>query len=1040
MNELSAVISKRGGVALGIWGVPGAGKTHTVQALLRELPCRSASVHATASSLALLHALPKAETLPVWAARAISRLETGASVEPKVFADVLSAWLATLAPFVLHVEDLHETTPERESLWMALAAAVTRMRGVGLLVTSRLEPREPLEAYALPPLEVKSAKELLASVAGAALPTEALAWITTQAQGNPLFTLEYFRHLTRLGYLWSDGQRWRWRAPEDDRLPTTVEAVVAQHLHAVGSSAATRAALEARSILPLETTEALWAGVAGLNLKALRAARADLERGSILRDGEFVHPLYRELTRSNLNRDERREFSRRAVTLLRETNPRAAAEFLPEAALGPNEERDLLERAIIAAHDAQDIELEARLLARVALTHNDSARRVELLLEASRVARAVNLASALELAQWALALNDAHVEARLLTADLLAALGRGDEAERALQPLARLEETGALESARLFEARVRVKHLSHDYAGVLNLWERHEPFEEPGAITKAMIARAMVQINQLEPARAVLAEALAAPHLTNLELAELLYVQSFVPYFAGQYTIAEVGFSAFLHTLQALSDGATGNAAVRYREMRSGTLQLRAYMRNVLGRPVEATQDLREALVFHAEVGDASHYAQLQSELGLYLLESGEYSASEDALEEARAVLERIDNPVYLTMLERIEARLHLERDLPHTSALALRHARAAMEQVERAGRPASYLAGAVFILGWAEARHGNAEHALRLADELEGLSAAHSGSQAGAAWLRGLALERLGRLEEAKRCLLESLELGVPMRLGPTLERMALELDRLQNDVSAARARGETFQSRGALGTLGVAQRYFPNLEHTTNEPDLHPTVRLEVLGALRITALERTWHEHGRNKVREFLVTLLEARMSAQDGCRDLELFDRLYADWPERKAASALKQLVYRLRNTLGSGAILRVSDGYALSNTVTSDAEEFQRTLETRLWRGPYQSATGATSNIAEALHATLRNQAHELETTQPLEAVRIGELLLEANPFDRDALALCLRALKAGGDAQIAKRLYAKVREQFEEIGESLPEAWNEFALNSKRSR
>jgi hypothetical protein len=362
------------------------------------------------------------------------------------------------------------------------------------------------------------------------------------------------------------------------------------------------------------------------------------------------------------------------------------------------------------------------------------------------------------------------------------------------------------------------------------------------------------------------------------------------------------------------------------------------------------------------------------------------------------------------------------------------------MEQVERAGRPASYLAGAVFVLGWAEARHGSADTALRLAEELEGLSGAHSGSRAGAAWLRGLALERQGKLEDAKRALRASLEAGAPMRLGPTLERMALEADRLNGDIAAARARAETFRVHHALSAMRVAHRYFPDLERTPVTGDAKATVRLEVLGAMRITTLERSWHEGGRNKVREFLMTLLEARMSAQDGCRDLELFDRLYPDWPERKAASALKQLVYRLRTTLGPAAILRVGDGYALGNSVSTDAEDFQRSLETRLWRGAYQSAIGMTSSVGDALHAGLRDRAHALQHTDPTEAARVGEILLEANPFDRDALALSLRALEANGDVANAKRVYAKVRSSFEEIGETLPESWLEFTKQLRAER
>jgi tRNA A37 threonylcarbamoyladenosine biosynthesis protein TsaE len=44
-KRLGSVISKRAGVALGVWGELGVGKTFTVQGVLRELPCRNISLH-----------------------------------------------------------------------------------------------------------------------------------------------------------------------------------------------------------------------------------------------------------------------------------------------------------------------------------------------------------------------------------------------------------------------------------------------------------------------------------------------------------------------------------------------------------------------------------------------------------------------------------------------------------------------------------------------------------------------------------------------------------------------------------------------------------------------------------------------------------------------------------------------------------------------------------------------------------------------------------------------------------------------------------
>lgn len=50
---LSAVLSKRGVQAVGLWGEPGVGKTHLAKALLQETPCRSFSLQAAAPEVGL---------------------------------------------------------------------------------------------------------------------------------------------------------------------------------------------------------------------------------------------------------------------------------------------------------------------------------------------------------------------------------------------------------------------------------------------------------------------------------------------------------------------------------------------------------------------------------------------------------------------------------------------------------------------------------------------------------------------------------------------------------------------------------------------------------------------------------------------------------------------------------------------------------------------------------------------------------------------------------------------------------------------------
>ena len=213
LAQLKALRLKREGLALGLWGEAGIGKSHTVRELLREVPCRSLSFHATTPMSELARALPAPPKLPAWAEGLLRRLERGEHLENEKTATALSAVLGGLAPVILHLEDLHEASPERLELVGKLAAMIRRSKGAALLVTSREAPPEPFAAFRLEPLDTESVRRLLEGETGAPLPPEALEWIYTRAAGNPLFTLEFFRHLARRGFLWNDGKKWRWRSP-----------------------------------------------------------------------------------------------------------------------------------------------------------------------------------------------------------------------------------------------------------------------------------------------------------------------------------------------------------------------------------------------------------------------------------------------------------------------------------------------------------------------------------------------------------------------------------------------------------------------------------------------------------------------------------------------------------------------------------------------------------------------------------------------------------------------------------------------------------
>ncbi|WP_027892495.1 ATP-binding protein [Calidithermus chliarophilus] len=287
-KRLSWVLSKRKGVAVALVGPPGVGKTWTARQVLAGVPCPTRQLPASLAAGGLLAALPMAPDSPPWVRSALERFARGQAT-PLAAAGALAAHLVQLAPFILLVEDLHEAEGERLAFWVALAEAVGHSRGVALLVTGRNALPAPFENHAVEPLSPEASALLLEGEAGSALPPEATDWIWRHAQGNPLFTLEYFRHLGRLGYLWSDGQRWRWRPPPDDLRPISVEAVIAQQLQALGSAPEAQALLTAKALLPPSSPAGRLARVSGLSPEAL-AAWEGAARGRRGPAGRAVRP------------------------------------------------------------------------------------------------------------------------------------------------------------------------------------------------------------------------------------------------------------------------------------------------------------------------------------------------------------------------------------------------------------------------------------------------------------------------------------------------------------------------------------------------------------------------------------------------------------------------------------------------------------------------------------------------------------------------------------------------------------------------------
>ena len=1028
-KRLGSVVSRRESFALALSGEAGLGKRFQLDRAMHNLACRSVSLPADASGLVLARNFVRHDRVPSWAARSFERLEAGETLEPARLADAITAYLVSCAPFVLRLEDLHEANPAQLEVWAGVAQGLKGTRGVALLAAGRAMPPDGFEHVRLEPLAVQASRSMLEAQIGAELPLAALTWIQARANGNPLFTLEYFRFLARSGFLWSDARRWRWRDPGGEVMPTSVEALVAQALEPVRHDALLEATLRARAVLP-DDDAARWAAVANLTVDQLALARDRLEADGLIRDGA-LQPIVATVVRSSLELAEKRDLARRAIRALETDQPVLAALMLDDADLEPNEAIKLLERGASLSADRQKAQFLVQIAERA--TPNERAQRS---LKAARALRQFNSDEALRLVTLAGALEP-NDEATLLEAELLASQGRFLEAERCA---ARLSPESRL---RWLEVLLEARYRLDDDAGVLEVWNENPELRQRASVTlRVRVGYALTQLGQYTQARELYA-AMLESELSAEDRAWALSAAAIVELDAGELTAAAEGFSNSLEAFDTLEHP---NPEMRAR--RVAALANRSAVWSRLGRVSEAIRDLEVVLAHHSENGDGRSFAEEQTKLGRYLIAQAEFERAEEVLLEARGVLERItagsglhkgENPRMLSLAERGLVQLYLEWGPPHGAALALRHAQAAERAARQVQNPVN-LAQTLYFAAWAEAVHGRPERAQSMIDELEGLASELRlvSMQITAGWVRGLALERFGRVTEALEVLAQASDQMRNLGNAAYAERLALEVDRIHGDIEAARTRLGHLNEYP--GWSAVVHRYFPNILETSSEQPMPSSsettdpnaVRLTILGAFRLeVGSEAITPPAAQGKI--LLALLLEARLTGRDGVKVLELLDAIYPDFDEARGQGALKQLVFRLRAGLGKAAILRVSDGYALGR-VETDAESFLEHRRTQLWRGPLLNdlPEEIAPDLRDALEQALRVQAQVLLERDPLEAARVAELLRETNPYDADALRLTLRALEVADEPRRLERVYAQARDQFADVDEHLPVSWKAF--------
>ena len=976
--------------------------------------------------------MPKPDRLSSWVQHRLEQhsLEQTAA---EVSLGVLAAVLAGLAPFVLLIEDLHEAGPEVLEFWQGLAVVVKRSKGVGLLGTTRGDAPVGFDAL---PLEAKTLEETVALVQaelGGNPPAEATVWIQDRAAGNPLYALEHARFLARRGFLWSDGRRWRWRVPPNDLLPTTLEAMIEQEFRTLTQDSDVQVVLEAFSLLEARglVRLPLLMQVALVAEAKCSQALAMLEGARVIAGLEFRHPLYREVMAHSLGVSRRQELEGRAFNALSQDDPIAASRFLEHARVTEVQALEVLERAETLARASQDALLTARMQA-LATRFTTGERRAQLALEAAMGLRRVSLREAMLLAELAVRERPDDPEAVYVLAELLATQGRMREVERTLERLPRAVCDSPAWPERLLNLRAGVR----DFSGVLELWHAHPALQvQTDPAVACHVGWALLHANDTRSAHE-LVERIEQEGLEPEQLADVQQLRAAIHFYDGDVQ----------RSIDEHLDSITVFRHVGAHEKLLYALRNRANALMLLGRYSEAKSDLLAALEAANQRGDASEVCKTQVSLGGLLTDLGEYETAEDLLSEALETLERMDRGLILNQCHEHLFWLYRAWNPPLAAVLTLKHAEDALE-ISRTLGHARLIAQGLAILGAARASNGNTEHAwpalnealemARHLNEPERICVIQS--------LRGASFALEGRDQAAIDAYRESQELARANGLTVEEHRAGLECSRLLSEDIAVQSHLSWFKDHGLAVTGDSESRLEPA------KPKRDGSMRLEVLGTMRLIRDNSPMPVRG-GKRQELLALLLESRITGRSEINKLELFDLLWPEDDEERAASSLKSLVHSMRETLGEPVIATTPNGYALGN-LTSDVELFLLKPETNRWRGLYLEGLEARDEHARgAVYAALLSATRKLlevgaanSSEASVEAVRTSRLLIRADPYNLDFLEVYLRALQINGNRRSLTRAFEEAQQRMLEVGEGLPQNWSAFlesrtlALNSSGS-
>jgi DNA-binding SARP family transcriptional activator len=1036
MNSLEALVprllhlkTKRVGLALGLIGGPGIGKSFTARGAIKAAQIAHLEVHATISSPALARAWLGAfdertkQRLAPWVVALLERLQCDDAVPLEGVVQFCATLLGQLAPFVLLVEDAHEASETQLLLWQELAKRLPK--GASLLLTSRNPLTESFQSVALETLTEAETKALFESVASEGLPPETCRWIFERARGNPLFSLEYLRDLRRRGALTWRGADWQWSPPALEQLPNTIEAMIEHVLESVQDPSA-RTALEARALLA-DDDLALWSLAADLSATDLKRKKRDLEQLGVLQGAQFAHPLFREVAFKRSSNHGRTLVVTRLFEHLEHDDPLCAVRFAPQANVSATRVFKVFEKAIAASTDTN----RKALLEIQALEFCPLEQRFERAFRAAKDISDFNLPEAERLLEIALAIKPDDLEAINVRARLWATQG---DVERGRASLKAAMPVDGADAVRWWLHWHSFLIMISEVTAAAKVYEDHPEIHEVMSVGgQCSLAHDMVAQGHYQLAQERLNLLRQRPNLTELDRIKILNVE--VVLASGQ-NHNQLALKLAIEVCELYQTSIGDLHSMNWITL----LTNRASAYYAASQFAAAQRDYEQALRLWLESGYALKAAVTRALLGTALTDQGLYAEAEHALLEARSALDPNRAEQFIIVSEYKLARLYLIWRPPNGRILALKHARAAAK-LARDLTMRTYRISSLFWLILCELEFGPLEAIPDLLLELEELTQSDSEVYRWH-WASGVYQERLGKLESARQHLGEAIRLRAD-NVDSDYHWLNFELHRVNRDLPAVRATIEGFRANGFMPGVTLALRSFPELGTTpltspaiggATEP-ITPALRINALGSLQVVMNGDALPLRGAKR-KHLAALLLEAQLGGRDECKHTDLADALYPNATDEEARAAIKQLIFQWRAQFGAQCIITTANGYAFQNVI-SDAQIFLETGEVALWRGAYledveDRDARALETVREALYGQLKQRAKALVADNAPEAARLAKILLETEPYDADALAIALRALQAQGSYTSISRMYKRSRATWLEVGERLPERWREF--------